>query len=95
MAAENAALKALRSLGERTEGEVRGILAAVEAWGRQMGGGITYYNVILKKHITINIYIYMHYHFFQLYRLFAARSPQVLFSSLQPALEVQDYHTNH
>ncbi|CAK8986549.1 Zinc finger CCCH domain-containing protein 6 [Durusdinium trenchii] len=31
VAAENAALKALRSLGERTEGEVRGILAAVEA----------------------------------------------------------------
>eukprot|EP00435_Cladocopium_sp_Y103_P048711 s1539_g14.t1 len=31
VAAENAALKALRALGERTEGEVRGILKAVEA----------------------------------------------------------------
>ena len=31
VAAENAALKALRALGERTEGEVRGILASLEA----------------------------------------------------------------
>lgn len=31
VAAEKAALKALRALGERTEGEVRGILKAVEA----------------------------------------------------------------
>ena len=31
VAAENAARKALRVLGERTEGEVRGILAALEA----------------------------------------------------------------
>lgn len=31
VAAENAALKALRALGERTEGEVRGILKDVEA----------------------------------------------------------------
>ena len=31
VAAENAARKALRALGERTEGEVRGILSALEA----------------------------------------------------------------